>query len=211
MEAMELGVALLWSGDFEGAWDHYHSIALAQPRHMSVIYEMAGVAKWCLERPSDAVREWKDGLRCEYLDAAGGVREPLLLYAASCLRPGICDQREARRLLTTRANNPLVHQYRNWPGPIAEFVLGRIDEARLRLECQGTNEGDTRSCHLLADFYVSLVEYTNGNTSAFETECRKAAAVDWGTFDSDNDLFFTLAWKPEFHIARHEASVLGVA
>ncbi len=71
---MRLGVAFLWTGDFEAAFAHFDAANQRQPHRSAHFYEMAGVAKWCLGVKQEAVAHWQAGLKCAYADAAGGVR-----------------------------------------------------------------------------------------------------------------------------------------
>src|SRR3990172_9873043 len=69
---MELGVAYLWLGNYRSAWEHFYDVTLQFPNSISIFYSMAGVAKWCLSEPEEAVKQWRDGLRADFADAAGG-------------------------------------------------------------------------------------------------------------------------------------------
>ena len=71
---MELGVAYLWLKDYAAAWHHFHSANHRQPLYAANFYGMAGVAKWCMNEPNDAVSQWAMGIRCKYADAAGALR-----------------------------------------------------------------------------------------------------------------------------------------
>ena len=84
--AMELGVAFLWLGRYAEAWEHFRSVILMDPLCGDGDYGMAGAAKWCLDKPQEAVIEWKAGLEAKYARAAGlNVQMPLLLFFAAVL------------------------------------------------------------------------------------------------------------------------------
>jgi hypothetical protein len=85
---MELGVAYLWTGDYDSARAHFNDAIRKFPRSMSSFYGMAGVAEWCMGECAAAVGDWRAGLNARFADAAGlGIRLPLLLFTASVLAP----------------------------------------------------------------------------------------------------------------------------
>jgi hypothetical protein len=98
---MELGVTLMWHGQYVEAWEHFHSIIETDPRVGDGDYGMAGVAKWCLGEPKVAVSEWRDGLKAPYSRTPFGVYTGLLLFLLRSLsrksltkmRPGGCFEK----------------------------------------------------------------------------------------------------------------------
>ena len=106
-DAMELGVAYLWVGDFQMASDHFDDFNRKRPHHISVTYGMSGTAKWCLGKRPAAVAEWHSGLNCQFADAGGaGLRIPLLLFFASVAEPSVFPPSEADNLLHARSADP---------------------------------------------------------------------------------------------------------
>jgi hypothetical protein len=202
-EIIELGVAHLWLMDYSAAVEHFESANRRYPKHTDVFYGMAGIAKWCLNEPREAVGQWRLGLDCRFADAAGGVGLPLLLFVASILRPDVMTRVEAEDVLRTRADDARI---RIWPGPLAQFVLGRIDEAGCRRMCAGINESDTMLRRWRTDFYVGVLEHARGNPGRSRELMRRTAT----TFDDDFDLtkkhYLGKLWNEEFFIARHEAA-----
>lgn len=202
-EIMELGIAYLWIGDYQAAWEHFNAANQRKPRHMDSYYGMGGAAKWCLDKPEAAVQEWQEGLRCQYTDAAGGARMPLLLFFASAVNPNLIARADAEKLLLIRANDRRV---RNWPGPVVEAVLGRIDEGQLRKHCAGVNDADTANRHWLSDFYLGVVALSRGNPAHFNEAVRKTADLTWADLERNRQSFLGRIWQEEFFIARHQVS-----
>jgi hypothetical protein len=202
---MDLGVAYLWVRDCQAAWEHFNSLNVRRPKHISSYYGMAGAAKWCLDDPEASVREWHTGLKCAYADGAGGVQVPLLLFLASVVKPELFEREEAERLLAIRVENPLI---RNWPGPLAEFVSGRIGVDALRSRCIGIDDDETFTRTWRGDFYISVLEYARGNVGQFQEVMQKIATTSPDDFDlTRRRRYLAKLWCPEFFIARHEAGL----
>lgn len=203
---MDLGIGYLFTDEYVRAWKHFTRANQESPTPTSIVAGMAGVAKWCLNKPEEGMAEWREGLRCEFTDWAGGVELPLLMYFASVARPDefLKFRAEAEKLLTKRAGSHLI---RNWPGPLAEFVLSRIDESTLRNKCQQNDEVDTSLYHRLADFYVALKARASGDIAKWNATVRKIADTS-GPEWSNHDFFLGSVWSEEFFLARHEASLL---
>jgi len=108
---------------------------------------------------------------------------------------------EAEKLLTKKANHHLIQ---NWPGPLAEFVLGRIDKESLRCKCQGSDDVETNLNHWLADFYLSLLALSNGDDLTWTELVRKTSDTSRAEWSS-HDFFLGCVWNEEFFLARHEA------
>src|SRR6266478_4273177 len=124
---------LQWISDkprtYAEAWKHFRSIIETDPRVGDNDYGMAGVAKWCLGEPQEAVSQWRAGLKAEYARSGVTVRMGLLLYFVSVVRPEVFDQDEAKRLLLEKADDPRI---RDWPGPIAKLILRQISEVSFK-------------------------------------------------------------------------------
>jgi hypothetical protein len=201
-EAMSLGVAYLWIEDYHSAWVHFSHAQTEVRVPFDSLFSMAGVAKWCLNRPLAAVEEWSFGLRCPYTDGAGGVELPLTLYFASVVRPAVYSQSEAKQLLTKKANRGWI---RNWPGPLAKYVAGQIDEKTLRVKCDNEPCGESTFCHWESDFHLAVVKRAQGNRGGFKKAMRQVAAVSATNYQTDQDLFLSKLWSPEFYLARFES------
>lgn len=200
--AMELGVAYLWLKDYDAAWHHFHQVRQTHARSHARFYGMAGVAKWCLGEQTEAIGEWRAGLKSQYADGAGGVTLPLLLFVATIVNSDLFERSEAERLLTLRAEDPRV---RNWPGPIAEFVLGRIDEESLQNRCMVRDESDSLLRLWLMEFYVGVLALDRGDQAKFQAMIRRTGTAVDDDFDSLKKHFLAKLWHEEFFIARHAA------
>jgi lipoprotein NlpI len=200
--AMELGVGYLWVGDYDAAWRHFDGFNRTYPNQLSVTYGMAGVAKWCLNEPEAAVEEWNAGLQCEFADAAGGIKLPLLLYFVSVAKPTVFLRSEAETLVNSRANEARAEM---WPGPLAKYVLGWIDQDRLRSECWYKTEATLLMRRFLADFYVAVLKSSSGNWASFVEMAQIATSLSWSDFDINKRVFFSMIWQEEFFLARHES------
>jgi lipoprotein NlpI len=166
---------------------------------MSILFGMAGAAKWCLNQRTDAVKEWHRALSCTYTDGAR-IRIPLLLYFASVVAPDVYSDAEAQELLLKRVESAWA---RNWPGAVGEFVLGRIDEQSLQAKCSGVNNRDTLSRHWYIQFYIGVREYAKGHISRFEELMRLTSSVSDDDFNPDHASFRWKLGYEEFFLARH--------
>jgi hypothetical protein len=183
-EAMEFGVALLWLEKYNEAWDHFSSIIETSSRSGDNDYGMAGVAKWCLGKPEEAVLEWCAGLKAKYARASGlGIRMPLLLFFAAARHPKVFDKRKVEELIREKLGDIRI---RNWPGPIARLLLGQISEAEFANHCRGikpdisvknpfvrNSPQETSNCLWLAEFYRSVLSFQQGELSDFQSTMRK--------------------------------------
>jgi hypothetical protein len=201
---MEFGIAHLWLGNYQTAWEHFDRANRDHPKSMSGFYAKAGVAKWCLDESEEAVNQWRIGLECGYADL-GRVHLPLLLFIASVIKPQVFSRTEAEAILTARLNDLDVN---SWPATLVGFVLGRIDEQQLRTlgpRYYNWIPGWPAQFHWLADFYVGIVDYSHGNAVGFNKAMRKAALISWDEYEPRGGLFLSKLWAEEFFIARHEA------
>ena len=202
-EAMELGVAYLWTERYAAAWDHFYHVIQDHPLDASCIYGMAGAAKWCLDEPEYAVYWWREGLGCEFADAAGaGFTLPLLLYFASVVKPDLLPRSEAEELLVEKARDPRI---RVWTGPAIKYLLGYIDEQQLLAEAIDPNEIETPLNQWHSDFYIGVAELARGESTEYRRRMQRAAMVEWSDYDVDKDLFLSKLWQEEYFLARHES------
>ena len=114
--------------------------------------EFAGAARWLAGERETAVERWIAALEAPYEGPASHLKPPaLLIYAGTRLG----DQRYSLRgtRLLTKSFKPKVQ--RIWPGPVAGFLLGKIDEQSF-LE-DGYSDPDLESRRLsAAHFWVAL-------------------------------------------------------
>jgi tetratricopeptide (TPR) repeat protein len=198
---MELGVAYLWLGDYSAAFEHFQSANDQNPKRASTYYGMAGVAKWCQDEPDVAIQQWRDGLDCEYSDWAA-VTLPLLLYFAALAQPKLILISEVEYLLRCRVEDP---RARTWPGPLAHFVVGQIDETTLRRECQAGTAAEAVGRHWRADFYVGALKLGLRDFVGFRSAMEMVADVTWDDFDNHVKIFLHKLWCGELYLARHFA------
>jgi len=204
---MELGIAHLWTSDYKSAERHFQDAIRTHPFTVSSFYEMAGAAAWCADDPSKAVRYWQDGLKSQFADAGVAISLPLLLFVASILRPSVFPRKEAEQILKKQLENPRAE---SWPGALAEFVLGQIDQGSLEQSCIGKRERTTLHRRWQAQFFEDVFEFARGNLGreVFRELLRRAADTSQPEWAEEGN-FLTLLWSAEFFIARHEAGKPG--
>jgi len=201
-EAMTLGVALMWLGRYSEAWEHFHSFIETAPRVGDNSYGMAGVAKWCLGRPDEAVHEWRTGLRAEYARASGfGIIMPLLLFFAAVLQPDAPDRTSVEQLIRKKI---LDIRICNWPGPIAKLMIGEISYSDFDNLCSVRSQQETSDRIWLGEFYKSLIQYEQSNHAVLVASMRKLTDTSQSEWQDDN-VFLSRIWHEEFFLARHEA------
>jgi hypothetical protein len=193
----------MWAGDYTVACQHFHQAIETYQQRTDIFYGMAGAAKWCMEAPDAATKYWLSGIDAPYAVGGSVVRLPLLLFAASILRPGIFPRQEAESIMRQKVKDP---RAKNWPGPLAKFVLSLIDESSLS-ESGKENEALPHRMWL-AIFYKRLLDLSREklNLAEFRSMMREmveTSRVEW----SKEAHFFYLMRCEEFFIARHEASL----
>lgn len=210
-EAIELGAAYLWLGRYSDAAKNFDRFNEQFPNQHTSTYEMAGVAKWCLNEHQTAIREWRQGLHCDYADTAGlGINSSLLLFFASIFAPGTVSRSEVEEILEQKAADP-----RSEEMPLVQFVLGEIQEQQLREKCDlsifdRTDKRyaeDIEERHWRADFWLGVLEYDRGNDSRAKELFRNVGHLTWDDYDRNSDTFLTKLWAPEFFLARHQAGL----
>jgi tetratricopeptide (TPR) repeat protein len=199
-----LGVAYLWTKDYESAWNHFQYINRHGLWTSDTFFGMAGAAKWCLDQPEEAIECWRAGLKCDLGDAGGAsVGNYLLLFAASILREDLVSQSDAKRLLHEKSND---RRIKSWPGPLVEFCLKNGSFELDLLEARAGIE----SRRAVARFYKSLIDFNNGVLSRDEMTARMREIADTSLPQWKEDSSFSgLLRKEEFFVARHEASAGG--
>jgi hypothetical protein len=204
-EALELGAGYLWLKDFESAQQHFDAFNERFPKFAHNPYDMAGVASWCLGKRQEAVTRWDEGLDVEFADSGYGIKPVLLLFFASVIDPNLHSMLVVKDLLRDRLRDPRTSR---WPGPLAEFVLGRIDSASVRRSGVDSMHEDSTLLHVWqTDFWSAVIERSRGNESAYHSAMEKCGNLSWDDFDQCRDLFIHKLWSPEFYLARYEAGV----
>jgi hypothetical protein len=202
---MQLGVALLWLGQYHHAWEHFRQAIERNPKMtLERFYGMAGVAKWCLGENGKAVAEWLAGLKAKYAGAAGlGVKMPLLLLFASVIKAEVYDENCAMTLVKKKAKDRRIN---NWPGPILQWIAGQIDGNALLERSQGRYEYQTRNHVWQAEFYESLNKIREIGHTGFRESMQRLADTSQPEWRDEN-IFLTRIWTEEFFLARNEAMI----
>lgn len=157
------------------------------------LYVYCGLVRWLWGHSVNAVDYWMRGLKCSYTDDAGGVELPLLLYYASTCDPMLYDPSDATNLLKQKLKS---RRAKNWPGPIARYVLKRIDEARLRKLARFDPLQVEREQIAQAEFYVAIVARGLGDRRRFVQLMKRCAT----SLDGE------MSHEP--FLARHELDLL---
>jgi len=200
--ALGLGVAYLWTKDYESAWNHIQYMNKHGRWTHARCFGMAGVAKWCLDQPGEAIECWKSGLHCNYMDSAT-VGTLLLLFAASILRKDLFPQSKVTKLLQKKASHSKI---RSWPGPLVEFCLKKGNVELDMLEAYP----DVEALRAVVKFYRSLLDFDMGVLSRDELNARMAEIADTSVPQwMEQKAFLRLVSHEEFFLARHEASRSG--
>jgi len=157
--------------------------------------ERIGVVNWLARREYTAAGTWLDlVLACDrgkidYADAAGGVEPGCLLWFAAVRLEFKELLIPARRLLEKKvaAKGSGCCHIDNWPGPIAMFLLGMLDEPQLRekiIEVPIAREREL--CQ--AEFYVAVKALQDGDPVKAKLAFRKAAALHDASIENEYDL-----------------------
>lgn len=175
-----LGFAYLLSDDCERAKEVFDGLIQRNPKYMDGHYILAGIARWLLGDPVDAIGVWKEGLDCAYGDWAGGIDVPLHLYFGAVREPTSFELTQAEGLLAKRLRDG---GSGNWPGPIARFLLGQIDEAKLRRVAKSKHAHI--ECEQIAqlEFYIGVARYHDGDHRAYVSHMERCAVTKSLTVD----------------------------
>lgn len=206
---IRLGIGYLWTRNYLTAWEHFHHPINTYRSPADIFHGMAGIAKWCINEPAAAVDAWRAGFGAPYTVGASVVRLPLLLFAASILRPDVFSKKEAEHILKERIENPLID---NWPGPLVKFILNLIDEDFLKSLWIG-NVGNRKRGVMphrrwLTEFYKTLLELDLRDLSdwTFQRRMREITSIARSEWSEDRH-FALLLQCEEFFLARHEVSL----
>jgi tetratricopeptide (TPR) repeat protein len=100
-----------------------------------------GAIQWLLGRREDAVHTFRSGVdgildgTIEFADLAGGVYQGLFLWYAGVSKPDHAAREHALSFLRGLAANSRIEY---WPGPLAEFAIGKLSREQLLQEIYGT-------------------------------------------------------------------------
>ncbi|MFL5245591.1 MAG: tetratricopeptide repeat protein [Gemmataceae bacterium] len=184
-----MGTTYLCMGDAEAAKRHFDKALNVSDE--SGDHASAGVARWLMNEREDAIVMWQNGLKCEFQDAAGGIEFPLLLFYAAVREPGLCSLQDAKRLVRKATKHAWAS---NWPGPIGLYLLGKIDEERLRAEAVFEVDSVTKEQLAQTEFYFGVKTLTEGQKGKFREHMKGCAEAEH--CEIINEVF----------LARHELS-----
>jgi hypothetical protein len=190
---VNLGIAHLCLKD-PGMARTFFEQAVAEPLPDTGTHALLGVASWILEDRQEAIRIWSKGLDCDYRDEAGGMELPLLLFYAGVREPTLFSIAQAQTLISDALKS---RSAKNWPGPLGQFVLGRIDEKRARKAAEFDEPVVTAAQLNQVEFYVGVMAYMRGDQERFIEYVRRCARGRESELNS------------EWHLAQHEVATYG--
>ncbi|MHB8065667.1 MAG: hypothetical protein ACYDG2_24120 [Ruminiclostridium sp.] len=126
-------------------------------------YALAGIAKWLIGNYMDAVNMWKAGLDTPYTDAAGGIGIPSLLYFAAIKLEDSSLEKEVIGILRKKYKSK---RALNFPGAIAGYLLGKINENKLLDTYISMEELKTRVL-CKSYFYIAANALKKNNIKAY--------------------------------------------
>ena len=200
--SMELGVALLWLEQYVKAWEHFRSRIDDYPRCGDNDYGMAGVAQWCLGKPDEAVSQWRLGLKAKYSRTSGlNIRILLLLYFASTKKPELIKIDQVKELMFKKLADIRI---KNWPGPILQFLLGKINVEELDGYCKSLDSQNTVNRFWMSEFYKNLNKPDQSKHLSLRECMLKLSDTNKSELDEEPS-FLGRIWNEEFFLARYES------
>lgn len=152
-------------------------------------FQLKGVAYWMLNDTEKAVEIWKEGLNSKFKDAAGGVEIPAMLFFAAVSTSNKGLEKEALKLLKKRVKSKSVI---NWPGVIALYLLGRINEEKMFSTIEDQTAIRARQlCQ--TNFYIAINKKACGEFDANKKYLYQAVSQAPSSF-----------LNPEFYLAQNE-------
>jgi hypothetical protein len=207
-----LGAVYMWSGDYQSALAHFdEQIRAALPRNAPAdsTFGMAGAAAWCLGDEKLAIKYWRNGTTAGYAVAGANTRTELLLFAASVLKPDSFSAESAEELLLKKASHLRV---KNWPGPIAQYILGTVSDEEVQQEALRTHRDSVRPNPNSWQFelYKLLRIAVSPGTprKRLENDVRKLLNVEGSEYLAGIKLFYFLRVE-EFYLTRHWLSEIA--
>jgi tetratricopeptide (TPR) repeat protein len=181
--------------DYNPALADFHA-ANAAAMHTSTHYlERIGVVNWLAGRLNTAAGTWLDLVldtergKIAYADGAGGVQPGCLLWFAAVSLGRTDLLTPARRLLEKKVNTKAGTNWciENWPGPIAMFLLGALDESQLREKLIDVPIAHERElCQ--AEFYVGVKSLQHGDVIQARRAFRRSASLHDASIENEYDL-----------------------
>lgn len=199
-----LGSIYMWTYEFELALSHFEKL-LDQPDRSDFFFGMAGAAAWCIGDKKQATRHWRAGVTAPATVGGANTRTALLLYAASALEPDTYSTESAKKILKGRVGQWRV---RNWPGPIAQFILGTTNENEAsQASRHPVHRNFVKAAIWKFRFYALLRQLlaSDINSTAFTEGLRELVAVKGSRYIGLENLSHFLRCE-EFYLARNWCS-----
>jgi hypothetical protein len=132
-----------------------------------------GTSCWLDGRQDEAIAAWQSSSDAKYTDAAGGVEICLLLLYASIKRSDNSLRQECESTLEASCRQPAI---RNWPGPIARFVLRKLSEDALLSATSGQPTLKAKQlCQ--AEFYIGVMRLADGDLERCLTHMMRSTSL----------------------------------
>jgi tetratricopeptide (TPR) repeat protein len=198
------GIAYLNLGDYDKALADFRAADECFEYTSDGYLQSVGVAHWLAGRESEAVAVWQDLVlatergKIQYTDGAGGVESACLLWFAGARLGqenllGVAQRVLKNKLKTKTGRNWSID---NWPGPVAKFLLGTLDERRLRERIDDVPILRERElCQ--AEFYIGVRALQLRENVAAKSAFRRAAQLDAAKLEN------------EYYLAKHESKRRG--
>jgi len=153
-----------------------------------------GICLWCLSQYSQVLPVWEKGLNAPYTDASGGVA--LMMYGAKRLSDSHYQELAIRLL-----HKHMLRDLNRWPGIIAPYLLGRVNEESLSAAVATTSSKiiqSRRRCQ--ADFYIALLSLCKGDWKRFKDSMNRCVGNPYGYHEYE---YYLARWErnnefPEF-------------
>jgi hypothetical protein len=165
--AMSLGeraIALMNLKKYKEALNDYFEFGRINNKNSDWEYIGAGVAYWLMDNYEEAIKTWKQGLGKAYTDAAGGIQIPCLMLFASAYINNDLLKTEAVKLIKNKWKTKQAQA--NFPGSIAGYLLGEINEQSL-LDSLSSQPVLRNRQMCKAKFYIGVSCLLNGDKDGF--------------------------------------------
>lgn len=189
-------LASLNLGKLDSALDDFATADRLDRSKGDAARQRIGVVHWLAGREGAAIEVWdrlvrgSDATEIAYTDAAGGVGPPSLLWFASIRRNDLTLQKAAAESL----RNVLKSKRREiWPGPLGQFILGRVDFSTVMAATSSVPVLRERQ-HCQAEFFDAVVALKDGRLTEWIAGLRRASAM--------NDALL----ENELYLSRYELS-----
>lgn len=164
-----------------------------------------GICYWYLGDPDSAITQWRAGLDAPYVDAAGGILLPILLFYAG-VRLGEGElEKEAQRLFRAHwqkfvrrvrrrqgkelrtPQNFADPELSSWPGAIVPFLLEKEDSSWLLHQARKTDsESLTLRRECQAQFAIAVHALRSGNRGLFVSSMETCARNSKGSLEAEH-------------------------